>query len=235
MQCAILLAAGLVLAGCAQVPKESVELSTTVGRDVTTVAKSHRALVKLLFARMRQDVNRFVDNVYVPYQIRALMENDFRNAKSAAEDDRRASLLLAINSSFQPGAAGGLQSDTFQAMAFLVSQIREDAESKRSELLAPIDAQEAAVLAAVDRSYAQITYGNSIVTGYLASIVKVHDAQNEVLNAIGVDTDLTKLVGEKLASTSDEVGKLVDKAQKVQATGASVAAELSSLKKLVSK
>lgn len=229
-----LLTAFVLLSACAQVPKESVELSTTVGRDITTIYKSHRELAKLLFTRMRQDVNRFVDNVYAPYQIRHAMENDYKNAKSSVENDRKSSILLAINGAFKPEASEKLQGQVFDAMGYMVSAIHEDIESKRQELLVPLNEQEATVLASIDRNYSQIIYANSIVTGYLASIVKVHDAQNEVLNAIGVDTNLNEVVGKKLAAASEKVTSLVQKAESAQATTDSVTATLKDLKSAVS-
>ncbi|MEK7477732.1 MAG: hypothetical protein AAB152_19100 [Candidatus Coatesbacteria bacterium] len=59
----------LLSAGCASTPKESVELSATIGRDLEAVHTSHRELAKLLYARMKQDVNTFVDTKYAPWQI----------------------------------------------------------------------------------------------------------------------------------------------------------------------
>jgi hypothetical protein len=219
---------------CASVPKESVELSTTVGRDVTTVYKSHRELAKLLFGRMRQDVNRFVDNVYSPYQIRSAMENDYKNAKSPQESDRKASIILAINNAFKPEASDKLQRQVFESMGAMVSIIQADIEDKRKELLKPLDAQEALVLANIDRNYSQIIYANSIVTGYLASVVKVHDAQNEALTAIGADANLSDVVGKKLATASDTVKSIVQKAEKAEATTESIQTVLKDLKIAIS-
>lgn len=227
-------ALAVVLTACAQVPKESVELSTTVGRDVTTIYKSHRELAKLLFSRMRQDANRFVDNVYAPYQIRSAMENDFKNAKSSQENDRRASLLLAINGAFKPDASEKLQRKVFDSMGSMFLIIREDIESKRKELFKPLDEQEALVLATIDRNYSQIIYANSIVTGYLASVVKVRDAQNDVLNAMGLDADLSEVVGKRLAAASDTVASLVQRAEKAEATTISMDTTIKDIKKAVS-
>ena len=64
----------LFIAGCAQVPKESVELSTTLGRDIAITRKAHVQLASLHFTKMKQDVNRFIDEVYAPHQIRAALE-----------------------------------------------------------------------------------------------------------------------------------------------------------------
>ncbi|HYD79128.1 MAG TPA: hypothetical protein VEC06_04915 [Paucimonas sp.] len=228
----VLLAA---IAGCAQVPKESVELSSTVGRDVTALHQSHRNLAKLLFSRMRADINRFIDNTYAPYQIRSAMERDFQNSKSALPEDRQASLLLAINNAFQPGASDKLQESVLRSMGVMVRLIQEDIESQRRELLAQIDQQEEEVMGSIDRNYAQIIYANSIVTGYLGSVVRVHDAQNEALQAIGAKADLSQLIGVRLASASDKVKSLVEKAQQADSKVQKVEDTLQEIKNAVSK
>ncbi len=59
----------LLLGACAQVPREAVELSATVGRDISEMRKSHVALVDLYYTELLEDINKFIDNVYLPYQI----------------------------------------------------------------------------------------------------------------------------------------------------------------------
>lgn len=202
----------VVLAGCAQVPKESVELSTTVGRDVTVAHKAHRELARVLFTRMKQDVNRFVDTVYAPHQIRTAMERDAERSRSTDASVRSGSLLLGINRAFADGATPTQQAAALTGMSYLVQAIRDDVESMRAELLKPVLDQEEQVLSAIDRNYAQIIYGNSVVTGHLASIVKVRDAQNEVLQAIGAPADFQDTLGKKLAAASEKVAGFVEKA-----------------------
>jgi hypothetical protein len=72
----------LFIAGCAQVPKESVELSATVGRDIAELHEVHRETARLLFRQMRDDVNQFVDEVYRPYIISSQMEDQQLRANS---------------------------------------------------------------------------------------------------------------------------------------------------------
>jgi hypothetical protein len=63
------LACAAVLCACASTPKQAVQLSVTVGRDVEAVHAAHVALVKRYFDRMEADVNAFVDGTYRPYMI----------------------------------------------------------------------------------------------------------------------------------------------------------------------
>lgn len=198
--------------GCAQVPKKSVELSATVGRDVAEVHRSHREMVKLVYDRMRTDVNRFVDDVYAPFQIRFVMEEEARKRTSSNEQDRKTSLLLLIDAAFKPGASARLQNAAISAMSLTGKKIRADVESLREELTDPLNEQEAEHLGSIDRSYIQIHYANSIVTGHLSSVAKVHQVQSEMLDAIGVHADLRQEIGTRLANATEKVGKLVDKA-----------------------
>lgn len=208
---------GLFLTACAAVPKESVELSATLGRDLATVHKAHRQLAQVLFARMRHDINRFVDEVYAPFQIKNTMNRQNQLARSSKPEDQKKSLLLAINAAFKTDASPQLQDAVLKGMGSMVSKIRVDVESMRKELLVPLNAQEAEVLGSIDRAYQQLHYANSIVTGHLSSVAKVHETQAELLQAIGIERDLRKEVGDNLAKASDKIRDLVEAAEKTDA------------------
>lgn len=205
----------LIAGGCAQVPKEAVELSSTVGKDIAVAHKAHAQLATVLFEKMKSDVNRFVDNVYAPNQIRAAMLRQKELADSSDPDKRKKSLLLAIHAAFKPGASEQLQAKTLKGMESLVTKIRKDVEKMRKDLLGPLEEQEKTVLGAINRSYQQIHYANSIVTGHLASVVKVHEVQSDLLAEFGVEKDLRKVVGEGISNVSGKITGLVDSAENI--------------------
>jgi len=226
---------GLLLMACAQVPKQSVELSATVGRDIAIVHTAHRELAQVLFGRMQQDINRFVDDVYAPYQIRNTFNRQNELARSSDPEDRKKSLLMAINAAFKPDASQKLQDDVLRGMGRMVSKLRTDVESMRKELLDPLNAQEAEVLGSIDRAYHQLHYANSIVTGHLSSVVKVHETQAELLEAIGIERDIRKEVGNNIAKASDRIGNLVETAEKADAKFEMVEENVQKLKDAVSE
>lgn len=199
-----------LLSACAQVPKESVELSTTVGRDIAEMHRSHKALAIIIYDRIKKDVNRFVDDVYSPYQIREQLRADYDDFKSGGED----SLFAVINKAVKQPDDNQAQKDTLPYMQTFLEVVRGDIESFRKELLDPVLKQEKELLSAIDRSYNQIHYANSIVTGHLASIVKVHDAQDEVLKEFGAE-GLRKEIGTTLAETSRKVSEITNQAEKL--------------------
>jgi len=190
-----------VLVSCAQVPKEAVELSATVGRDLSVMRKSHIALIDLYYSQLISDINDFVDNVYLPYQIQRTLSDDLWKNE----------MLSAIESASRPDPTGATQKESFKKIEVFLLVIQEEVESYRKLKLDPIKKQYTDVRSSINESYEQIHYANSIVTGHLASVVKVHESQNEILEK----ADLKNLrieVGNEMAGISDEIGKLIQKA-----------------------
>lgn len=204
----------VLMTSCATVPKKSVELSATIGRDLAVVHESHRETAKIIFSGMRADINRFIDDIYAPSQISTVMSRQKDLATSDDPNDRKKSLLLGINAAFSEDANPKLQNQVLRAMGSMVSKLRSDIESMRNQLLSSVDQQEKDMLASIDRAYQQLHYANSIVTGHLSSVVKVHDAQAELLETIGVERDLRSYVSEHLSDTSEKISEIVDQAEK---------------------
>lgn len=198
------------LSACAQVPKQAVELSATVGRDIAQVYQSHKEIATLLYERIKRDVNKFVDNVYAPYQIKRQLKDDYNDFKSGNEDSLFAVLNYAVNHPDDSQA----QLNTLAYMEIFLEVVRGDIESFRQEQLSLVITQEQKLLSAIDRSYNQIHYANSIVTGHLSSITKVYDAQDQILREFGIE-GLRKDIGETLAETSRKVSKYTDQAKKI--------------------
>ena len=208
-----LLSAGIILSlvvlgGCASVPKESVELSATVGRDVVVVHKANRALAEALFDRLEADVNRFVDRVYAPYLIGGLLTKELSDFQENKEG-----LMRAINDAAHQAHNTELQQTALGTMDVFVATARERIEDFRNEQLAPVRAQRARVLDGIERAYTQIEYANGIVMGYLASVVKVHDAQAQILDAIGLE-GFDEKAATKLARASEQIEGLTVQGQK---------------------
>lgn len=189
---AVLIAVILGGIGCSSVPRESVELSATVGRDLIEIHRAHNQLVKQYFSQMTHDINRFIDEVYRPY----LVKNTITK-------------LDLFNRLQNPKPGDPDQLDFLDAV---VKKMIKQIESYRQELLAPVLEQEAKVIRGIDDSYIRVQNANAIVTGHLASVVKVHDAQNEVLAKLGVE-GLREDFVNKTVALSDGIAKVVDKAR----------------------
>ena len=192
----------LLLGACAQVPKEAVELSATVGRDMSEMKKSHVALVDIYYNKLFTDINKFIDDVYLPYQIQKTLEDNMWKNE----------MLSAIESASKSDPTGNTQKESFQKIEAFLQIIHEEVEDYRKLKLKPVKDQYTLVLSNINQSYEQIHYANSIVTGHLASVVKVHDTQNELLEKLDV-SDLRLKVGKGLTGMSGQIDKLLQKAQ----------------------
>jgi hypothetical protein len=189
--CPVLMLAALVSSGCASTPKQAVQLSVTVGRDVQAVHVAHLALAQRYFDRMEADVNAFVDRTYRPYAI-----------------DRSMKAFHLMERISDPARADGL--DPLDVMQGYVEALTKEIEGFRQELLRPIRAQRDTVLASLEQAYRQIQDGNAIVTGHLASLVAVQDAQDEALKQAGLPGLREKLV-DATAQASDQIAELTRK------------------------
>lgn len=225
-QVRIVLAAilGALLAACAQVPKESVELSTTVGRDIAAAHESHIRVARTLFARMKGDVNRFVDDVYAPYQIQFVLA---RQKERQAEGNPN-NLFSVIEAAMAHPKDVQAQKDVLLVMGAIVKQVHNDVEQYRAERLAPLQQQEREVTTAIDRLYGQIEEGNAVVTAHLASVVRVHEAQDELLKKANLE-GLREKVGVELSDASSRLAEFVDKAKPVEGKIDTVKAHLDEL------
>lgn len=70
----VLIAVSVVLGnGCASVPRESVDLSYTLGADIEALHQSHRELIGRYFQALRDQVNDSIDRVYIPAYINSFV------------------------------------------------------------------------------------------------------------------------------------------------------------------
>lgn len=190
-----ILVVGLFHQSCAEVPKEAVELSVTVGQDLAEVHRAHRELAVRYFRRAKDDINRFTDQVYKPYAIKKAME-DFE-------------LLDKITPSSDP------ETDPLLVLDVFVTGITDEIEDFRREMLVPVETREEEILRLIDDTYQRLYRAQEVVTGHLASVRKVQELQDDLLDRSGI-LKLRNEIRDKAIDFSDDVAELVDKGQKIE-------------------
>ncbi|MFN2369805.1 MAG: hypothetical protein ABR506_01480 [Candidatus Krumholzibacteriia bacterium] len=195
---AALLAGLLLAAGCASAPRESIELSATVGRDLVTVHAANRALADVHFRYLLADVDAFVDEVYRPYVI------------------ERSAIDLDLVGEFEAALAGthDLELDALDVLVIYSEEVTARIGTFRTELRAPLEARRDSVLAAIDHAFRQLQTANAVVTGHLASIVKVHDAQADLLRDADL-ADYRRTVAHGLADLADDLARILAEARAI--------------------
>lgn len=188
--------ATLFLFGCAEIPPSTMEISDTVGRDLGVLHEANIALVDTLFDRMEDDVEQFIDTQYRPAYVKKLVEEfGLINEINLAMAEQPEAVLIVL--------------DEFVRAAV------EDVDRKRSELLDKIQQQHNQVRAEVDKSFKQVRTAQAVIGAHLASVMKVHDMQAEILERAGLE-DARHIIASKTAEVSSKIRDITKKGREVE-------------------
>ena len=198
-----------IVCSCVSIPKETVILSETLGSDLNELQRTHVNFVELYFHKAKDQINSFVDDVYAPYVIHYVLESEFEGFK---EGDTTLFTVLEIAARTEGKKEAN---DAINEMFDFQTAARDRIESKRDELLSPITHQQDEILSAINQSYENAKYANSTITGYLKSVRKVKETQQEALSMIGmtgVDSTLTNSLIKLSGKIDDAIkeGKKID-------------------------
>lgn len=204
----LIVALVLAISSCVQIPQESIKLSKMLGEDLKEIQQSHISLVNLHYDDLENNINAFVDDVYAPYQISKLVGADIQDMKDGLDDTLSGMLAAAPNDS-------DAAKNAFEFMDFFVRMVRDEIENYRSDLLNPIQKQRREILNQLHISYGNVMSANASITAHLSSIKKVKDAQNDLLNQLGVERDINTELGLKMAEMSSKVNEALHKAKEI--------------------
>ena len=199
----------LLLNACATIPKETVDLSKVLGNDLVVLHNSHRNMVGIYYYKITNDINTFVDDVYAPFIIHYVLKAELAKY-SNGQESLYGIIEMAGKTSGQTEAENALN-----VMTEFIEDANYQIEKKRAELLNPIVKQKREIVNSIDQSYENAIYANSTITGYLESIRKVKESQQETLELIGLegkDEDLDKILLQvsDIVNTAIEIGKEID-------------------------
>lgn len=205
MKLQLIVLVALSLAGCAEVPTQSVELSALLGKDMKQMQRAHLKLVDLYYDRVESDANRFVDGVYAPYQLNAVLEH----------------APQFVGATDKVASPAGMVKDRQIAVDFLkvsLVEVRNNIEDFRKRNLAPIREQRRQLAASITDSYENMERSNGAITGYLASLVKLKRAQDDLLKTNAAPEPRTD-ISRSLADVAERIDTLNQDASKSTANG----------------
>jgi len=197
------------LSSCSSIPKETVELSKVLGNDIKILQNSHKTTVKLFYDKVIENINAFIDDIYSPFIIHYALKDQLQKYKKKEE---------SIYGVIESAGINGEETETDNALNIMI-EFLEDAytqvEKKRIELLNPIINEKNKILTNINDSYENTIYANSTITGYLESIRKVKESQQETLSIIGLkgkDEELNNVLlqASKLTKLALAKGKEID-------------------------
>src|SRR5205823_424056 len=103
--------------------------------------------------------------------------------------------------------------DTMQAWS---KEFSDTIQALRREFLAPLDKAEADLIHSVDEAFSQVARGNSAISAHLASLRRVQQTQDSLLNRANM-TGLRQKIQDGLSQASDNasnVSQQLDRATK---------------------
>jgi hypothetical protein len=198
----------LLVAACANVPKEVVELSYVVGQDLSVVHQSHKTLIHQHFESLRAQRIEYLEKVWTPAFVSAWV-NDGHLVNIATGKEA----YSEAKGTFVSPSPGREKVELLDSVHMWASAAIEQIEKKRSTLLAPLAADEKELTAAVDEAFARLIRGNATITAHLNSLRKVQEVQDDFLKALDLK-DLRQKIHEGLANASDKAQRGLEAMQR---------------------
>ncbi len=184
---------GMLMSGCASVPKDVVELSYTVGQDLNAVHLSYRQLIQTHFKGLRKQSTDFLDEKWTPVYIEKYIKKG-KLVEKATNSDPKMTLL---------------------GVRLWAEVAIKQIEKKKKELIDPINDNEKEILSSVDEAFAQLISANAAITAHLNSIREVTEVQDRALQALNVK-DLRDKINNALVFASDNANKAIEKVNKAE-------------------
>ncbi len=151
----------LLTSACASVPKETVQLSYSIGQDIEQLHAGYSQAVRVSFGQMRQRGLTVIDEVWAPTYLNDFIENG-RLLEFAREGQT-------------------------ERVAFWARTAVSSIDEKRRAFIDSLAIREATLLARIDSAFGRVIRANAAVTANLNSVLKVDDVQTDVLNAAGLE------------------------------------------------
>lgn len=182
----------LLAAGCANIPRASVELSQVVGKQVQSLESADEATIRVFFTDKRAEARRFMKDKWIP---------QFANHYLSAP---RVSGMLEMTCGQQKHA------DCLRAILIISKQAEIQIQLQYRKILDPLDQTENALLAAVQTDYSEVERENDALTALLTSASKIQAERQATLSKLGVSE---KQIDGALAAVSGQVAKVTSNAK----------------------
>lgn len=208
----------VLLSGCAsnRTPKEVVELSYVMGEDISTLHESFRKLIREKFEDYRKQRLEYLEKEWKPAYLK-----DFSERGRLADIGAGTIVWSKAERKFVTPDQGQEGTQRLQSVQVWATAAVAALEKKKQGLIAPIDADEAAILTSVDSAFSRLYRANAAITAHLNSTRKVDEIQDKALEALNIRTlrdTLDKALIEssrKAAAGLEEVKRADEKVAKI--------------------
>ncbi len=171
---------------CASIPKEAAELSVELGNQMKNLEYSHISLVNKYFKEKRSNIDRFLNDEWVPLLTKKFFEN-------SEVTDAWNSIVTENN-----------ETDRAEFLKKAASALQKQVNLKRLELIGPLDELELALERNIRAAYTQAFAINNTLTSFLDNASELTGKRDAYLSVVGVTQKrVTDVIDQTDAAVSD--------------------------------
>jgi hypothetical protein len=195
----------LLALGCVSAPRATIELAEIADQQIAEMHASHEKFVRLYYDKLRDDVDRFMEQRWIPQFLSNVVEGKGEQGKRFRADLDKAYKLVTLDwetviqikeikdEGVKETVRGAIkklatQEDAVLGMVLLdfSKAAQEQVNKQRKLLMRPIDQQEAYVLDQLRMGYADLLRSSAAIKGYLASVVTLVEQRETIYQKLGV-------------------------------------------------
>lgn len=181
---------GFVFIGCTSIPIEAPQLSTQLGKKISSTEDSNIKLLNKFFEQKRNQIDIFINEEWTPI----FAEKIFSNKKVTEVWN------IIVN-----------ENNKEDRLTFLIKvgpKLQKKINEKRFELINPINKLERKIEKEIRTNYTQMRAINNSITSLLLSSSEVSKNRDRYLDMVGVTN---KKIDQTIDQTDDLVSSLVRK------------------------
>lgn len=217
----------LFLISCVSAPKETVELSEIIGKQIKEMQVSHEKFVHLYYDKLRDDIDNFMAQTWIPDFLSKVVDGKGKAGQQFRHDLDTAYKLSSLDWSGVVQLKNIEDEDIKRAIEDTLKRLTEKHNSslglvlidfaagvqtqinkQRHSMINPVNEQEAYVLEQLRDGYADLQRGSAAIKGYLAATVKLTEERDAVLDQLGVLETQQNIINTATKLSDDAVAAL---------------------------
>jgi hypothetical protein len=194
----------LLALGCVSVPRATVELAEITDQQIAEMQASHEKFVRLYYDKLRDDVDRFMEQRWIPQFLSNVVEGNGEGGKKFRADLDKAYKLVTLDWETAIQVKDVKDEDVKETIRDAIKKLatqenavlgmvlldfskaaQKEINTQRKLLMKPIDQQEAYVLDQLRAGYPTLRVVPPLV---LASVVKLVEQRDAIYQARCLET-----------------------------------------------
>lgn len=200
--------------GCTNIPPEAPELSVELGNRISAIEQANMTLLNRFFDLKREEVDRFIEEKWMPI----FAEEIFKNSH--------------IQSVWNIIVRENKPEQNLKFLLVIAPKLQEKINSKRKELIDPLDNLEREIETNLKSEYDQAKSINNSITSFLFSASKVSENRDRYFKILGIED---AKIGDAIDKIDSSVNNLLEIGTNVSEGTNKYLSQLESIKNSIKK